>query len=77
MPEERWCIYIDMEGFSALYEKENQILLSLSQMMLAIYLIGTRAYPSEPNRLFVHQTGDGFIVVRRNDDRPRHRHQHP
>ena len=43
MAQERWCIYIDMEGFSALYDKENQILLSLSQMMLAIYRIGTCA----------------------------------
>jgi hypothetical protein len=62
MAEERWCIYIDMEGFSALYDKENQIVLSLAEMMRAIYHIGTLAYPSEGDRLFVHQTGDGFAV---------------
>jgi hypothetical protein len=59
---ERWSIYVDMEGFSALYAQEDQILWSLGQMMLAVYRIGSRAYPSEPDRLFVHQTGDGFVI---------------
>jgi hypothetical protein len=40
MTMERWCIYIDMQGFSALYDKEDQILWSLGQMMLAIHRIG-------------------------------------
>jgi hypothetical protein len=62
MAKERWCIYIDMEGFSALYDKEDQILSSFCEMMRAIYRIGTRAYPAEGDRLFVHQTGDGFAV---------------
>jgi hypothetical protein len=62
MTMERWCIYIDMEGFSALYSKEDQILWSLGEMMLAIFRIGTRVYPSDPDRLFVYQTGDGFVV---------------
>jgi hypothetical protein len=59
---EPWCIYIDMEGFSALYAKEDQILWSLGQMMLAIHRIGTHVYPSPPDRLFAHQTGDGFVI---------------
>jgi hypothetical protein len=59
---DQWCIYIDMEGFSALYDKEDQILWSLGEMMLAIHRIGTRVYPSEPERLFAHQTGDGFVI---------------
>jgi hypothetical protein len=62
MTMERWCIYIDMQGFSALYDKEDQILWSLGQMMLAIHRIGTHVYPSEPDRLFAHQTGDGFVI---------------
>lgn len=63
MNDERWCIYVDMEGFSALYDQENQILRSLGEMMRAIYRIGACAYPSEPERLFVHQTGDGFAIL--------------
>jgi hypothetical protein len=59
---EPWCIYIDMEGFSTLYAKEDQILWSLGQMMLAIHRIGTHVYPSPPDRLFAHQTGDGFVI---------------
>jgi hypothetical protein len=57
MAEERWCIYIDMEGFSVLYDKENQIVLSLAEMMRAIYRIGTLAYPSEGD-LFVDGCSD-------------------
>ena len=63
MPNERWCIYVDMEGFSALYDQEDQVFWSLGEMMRAIFRIGNRAYPSEPNRLFVHQTGDGFAIL--------------
>lgn len=63
MKQERWCIYIDMEGFSALYGQEDQVLWSLCEMMRAIYRIGTRAYPSGSDRLFVHQTGDGFAIL--------------
>jgi hypothetical protein len=60
---EPWCIYIDMEGFSALYAKEDQILWSLGEMMRAIYRIGSHVYPSPPDRLFVHQAGDGFVIM--------------
>jgi hypothetical protein len=56
---ERWCIYVDMEGFSALYTKEDQILWSLGQMMLAIHRIGTHVYPSEPERLFAYHVSNG------------------
>lgn len=62
MAQERWCIYIDMEGFSELYNEENLILLSLGEMMRAIHRIGKLAYPLEGDRLFVHQAGDGFAV---------------
>jgi hypothetical protein len=60
---ERWSIYIDMEGFSALYAEEDQILWSLGELMRAIFRIGTRVYPNETDRIFVHQTGDGFIIL--------------
>ena len=31
--------------------------------MLAIYRFGTKVYPNEGKRLFVHQMGDGFAIV--------------
>jgi len=63
MDSERWCIHIDMEGFGALYGQEDQILWSFCELMRAIYRIGTRVYPEPPDRLFVHQTGDGFAIL--------------
>lgn len=59
----RWSIYIDIEGFGALYETDDQILLSLGELMEGIYLIGSHCYIETPDRLFAHQTGDGFAVV--------------
>lgn len=60
---ERWSIYIDIEGFSALYGQENQILQSLGVLAEGILSIGRECYPRTPDRLFAHQTGDGFIIV--------------
>ena len=31
--------------------------------MWAIHRIGTKVYPDDPERLFVHQMGDGFAIV--------------
>ena len=59
----RWSIYIDIEGFGDLYEKDDQILLSLGDLMEGIYLIGLHCYTDTPNRIFAHQTGDGFAIV--------------
>ena len=60
----RWCIYIDILGFSHFWERnECQALHSLRELMGAIYRIGTKVYPEEPERLFVHQMGDGFAIV--------------
>jgi len=61
---ERWSIYIDIEGFSALYGQEDQILQSLGVLAEGILFIGRKCYPKTPERLFAHQTGDGFIIVR-------------
>jgi hypothetical protein len=60
---DRWSIYIDLEGFSALWEKEDQILLSLGELMRSIFRVGRHCYPEPPDRLFAHQFGDGFVVV--------------
>jgi hypothetical protein len=60
---ERWAIYVDIEGFGVLYDRETTVLQALGDLMEAIYDIGTNCYPESPDRLFAHQTGDGFVVV--------------
>jgi hypothetical protein len=60
---ERWAVYIDLEGFSELWDKKNQILGSLCELMLAIFRVGDSCYPYTPYRLFAHQFGDGFLIA--------------
>jgi hypothetical protein len=60
---DRWSIYIDIEGFGVLYDRETTVLEALGDLMEGIHAIGTRVYPESPDRLFAYQTGDGFIVV--------------
>ena len=60
----RWCVFVDILGFSQLWEAEQpKALLALRELMAAIYRIGTRVYPDEGERLFVHHMGDGFAIV--------------
>jgi hypothetical protein len=59
----RWCIYIDIEGFGKLYGKDDIVIFALHDLMEAIFLIGKNCYPNSPNRIFAHQTGDGFAIV--------------
>lgn len=60
----RWAIYIDVEGFSATYARDEvRALLGIGAIMEGIYFIGTKVCGESPNRLFVHQTGDGFVIV--------------
>jgi hypothetical protein len=58
-----WSIYIDIEGFSVLWDKDDQVLWSLGELMRAIFRLARQCYPREPDRLFAHQFGDGFVVV--------------
>jgi hypothetical protein len=61
---QRWCIYIDILGFSQLWESEHMKALgSLRELMRSIYRIGTLVYPGQDERLFVHHMGDGFAIV--------------
>ncbi|MEA3224191.1 MAG: hypothetical protein U9P49_13650 [Thermodesulfobacteriota bacterium] len=60
---DRWSIYIDIEGFSAIYEQNSQALLSLGALMEGIYIIGSKCFSNSPNRIFAHQLGDGFVIV--------------
>ena len=59
----RWAIYIDIQGFSNLWDKEDIAFTALNELMLGIFRVGKIIYPSFPNRLFAHQFGDGFLVV--------------
>ena len=60
----RWCIFVDILGFSQLWEAEQlKALHALRELMGAIHRIGTRVYPDEGERLFVHHMGDGFAIV--------------
>ena len=60
----RWCVFVDILGFSQLWEAEQlKALHSLRELMGAIHRIGTRVYPGEGERLFVHHMGDGFAIV--------------
>lgn len=59
----RWAIYMDIEGFRALYSQENNILIALCDLMEGIFVIGRDCYPETPDRIFAHQTGDGFVIV--------------
>lgn len=60
---ERWAIYIDIEGFKVLYNEESNILVALCDLMEGIFLIGSECFPDTPDRIFAHQTGDGFVIV--------------
>jgi hypothetical protein len=61
--KERWVIYVDIEGFGVLYGRDKQVLLSLGDLMEAIFLIAEKFCNESPDRIFAHQTGDGFVIV--------------
>lgn len=57
-----WSIYIDIDGFSVGWERDNAVLWSLGKLMQGIYRIGNKCCPGT-ERLFAHQFGDGFVVA--------------
>ena len=60
----RWSIWIDVEGFSNLYKSNSgDAILQLNYLMDSLYKIGISVFGKSPDRLFIHQFGDGFIVV--------------
>ena len=63
-PEGRWSLWIDVEGFSEIYRRnETDALLALGWLLESIFKIGTTIYSDGPGRLFAHQFGDGLVVV--------------
>ncbi len=65
MAPEPWCIYIDVEGFSALLDKDHvRAYRALGEMMRAIFRIGRYCYaPLSPDLLCAYQFGDGFVIM--------------
>lgn len=61
--DKRWSIYIDIEGFGARYDQTMAALIPLNALMEGIYLVGSKKYDDNVNRLFAHQFGDGFVIV--------------
>lgn len=59
----RWSIWIDIEGFSTLWGKGNLAMAGLRTLMSGIFVIGTKVYADDGDRLFAHQSGDGFVIV--------------
>ena len=62
---QRWCIYIDILGFSHFWGDKGdwEAFYPLRELMRALFRIGTKVYPNDDDRLFVHQMGDGFAIV--------------
>jgi hypothetical protein len=64
MGENRWSIWFDVEGFSELYQTDDmQAIIALRELMESLYRIGSTIFSQPPDRLFIHQFGDGFVVV--------------
>ena len=61
--QDRWAIYIDIEGFAAKWNDTIEAFRGLNALMEGIFWIGHRAFPEPPKRLFAHQFGDGFLIV--------------
>ncbi len=62
--DECWSVYIDIEGFGTRYGQTTMAaLVPLNALMEGIYLIGSKKYNDDVNRLFAHQFGDGFVIV--------------
>ena len=60
----RWSIWIDIEGFSHLWNTDqNRGQHGINALITGIYAIGSKCYPDPGQRLFVHQFGDGFLII--------------
>lgn len=61
---ESWCLFIDVEGFSSIYGRnEVKALILLRELGKAIHTLGSKVFPDPPARLFAYGLGDGFLVV--------------
>lgn len=60
---QRWSIWIDIEGFGRLWTDGDLGLNAINALMEGIWKIGSRHFPDPENRLSAHQFGDGFVIV--------------
>lgn len=63
LEDQRWGIWIDVEGFSNLWSAGDLARRGLNQLMGLIFAIGRQCYPLEPERLFAHHMGDAFYIA--------------
>ena len=61
--DQRWGIFIDIEGFSKLWSRDDLGLRALMHLMQLVFRVGDRAFPDAPQRLFAHQGGDAFYIA--------------
>lgn len=60
---ERAAMFIDVQGFGALYGGEADSLWGLSELMEGVYRLGRESERIGIPRLFAHHIGDGFVLV--------------
>lgn len=60
---DRTAMFIDVQGFGALYGSEADSLWGLSDLMEGVYRIGRASQTVGISRLFAHHIGDGFVLV--------------
>ena len=61
--DQRWGLYIDIEGFSKLWGQDDLGLRGLFHLTRLVFAIGSKAFPDGPARLFAHQGGDAFYIA--------------
>ena len=65
----RWCIYIDIEGFSNIHRMNNsRAEILLGYLVETIWILGSKVFHDPQDRLFIHQYGDGFAIVSDHDE---------
>ena len=62
---ERTAMFIDIEGFGALYGPNTSAdsLWGLADLMEGVYRLGRESAQLGISRIFAHHIGDGFILV--------------
>jgi hypothetical protein len=60
---DRWAIFIDIEGFGSLWDSEPSSLRGLHDFMYAVFKIGTSECFANERRIYAHHVGDAFFIV--------------
>src|SRR5262245_41879582 len=63
-PGPRWCLWIDIEGFSVMFRHSDAAAIhAIYRLQNAVFAIGSRVFSDDQSRLFAHQFGDGVAIV--------------